>query len=88
MAKKKLKDYFSKLTKVRKSHRCRLCAEQIEKGEECCRWKSYEKHCVPMTSHAHPECYQRTLDEGWDSLDWEGCASGEMKRPQSKEESP
>ena len=34
----KLNDYFSKLTKVRKPHRCRLCGQRIHKGEKCCSW--------------------------------------------------
>jgi hypothetical protein len=70
-----LKKYFPAMTKVRKNHRCRLCNGRISKGEECCSWTTFEEK--PRTYYAHPECYQVTLDEGWDSTDWEVTFPGE-----------
>jgi hypothetical protein len=66
---------FPSLTRVRKSHRCRLCDEPIPKGDSCCSWTTFND--VPETHYAHPECYQVTLDEEWDDCDWECTFPGE-----------
>lgn len=72
---------FPKLCRPRKKHRCRLCAGSIEVGEPCCRWDWLVPGQGHGTSHAHPECYQVTLDGKWDEGDWECEQPGDIARP-------
>ena len=44
-----------------------------------CRWTTFDDG--PRTYHAHPECYQVTLDGKWDNGDWECCCRGDLERP-------
>lgn len=77
-----LQRLFPRLCNPRRWHRCRLCAQPIRPGEHCCRWSGLDG-AVYVTSHAHPECYQHTLDEKWDEDDWEHCMPGDVERPSS-----
>lgn len=73
--------HFPKPCRPRKTHRCRLCAGKIEVGEQCCKWEYLEPGEGYGTSHAHPECYQVTLDGKWDEGDWECASPGDVSRP-------
>ena len=88
MASHTLSDYFPKLCKPRKRHRCRLCWQIIEINEPCCRWSGIEPGEGYRTEHAHPECYQDTLDQNWDEMDWECCMPGDLERPTIKATHP
>jgi len=76
-----LRRYFPKPCKPRKAHHCRLCAGEIKIGELCCRWGYLEPGEGYGTSHAHPECYQVTLDSKWDDGDWECASPGDVYCP-------
>lgn len=76
--------HFPKLCRPRKKHQCRLCAGDINVGEPCCRWSGLVPGEGYSTSHAHPECYQVTLDGKWDAGDWECAQPGDITRPTSK----
>lgn len=79
-----LRRLFPQLCIPRKRHRCRLCWEWIEVKEPCCRWETLEPGEGYETYHAHPECYDVTLDGKWDCGDWECCLPGEVTRPNKK----
>jgi hypothetical protein len=81
-----LRRHFPKPCKPRKAHHCRLCAGKIEVGELCCKWEYLEPGEGYGTSHAHPECYQVTLDGKWDDGDWECASPGDVSRPNVKDE--
>jgi hypothetical protein len=72
---------MNNLSKTRKVHHCRLCGEKIEKGEFCKIWSGVEQGEGWWTSHAHPECYEYTIVNKWDSLDWECNPPGSIERP-------
>lgn len=82
----KLQAIFPRLCLPRTRHQCRICGTWIEIKEPCCRWRGFDSD-GPFTSHAHPECYQLTLDMRWDSGDWETHSPGDFERPK-KEETP
>ena len=77
-----LKRYFPKgLSIPRKAHLCRLCGQTIQAKEPCLIWSNVEAGEGWHTLHAHPECYQVTLDEKWDELEWESTFPGDIERP-------
>ena len=77
-----LKRYFPKgLSIPRKAHLCRLCGQTIQAKEPCLIWSNVEAGEGWHTQHAHPECYQVTLDEKWDELEWESTFPGDIERP-------
>lgn len=71
---------FPVLCIPRKKHQCRICGQQIEVKEPCCRWRGFDSD-GPFTSHAHPECYRVTIAEKWREGDWETFSPGDMDRP-------
>lgn len=79
-----LAQLFPKLCKPRKRHRCRLCYGIIEVKEPCCRWSTLDEGEGYATSHAHPECYQVTLDEDWSYDTWECSMPGDINRPKTE----
>ena len=79
-----LRRHFPKLSVPRKPQSCRLCGTRIDAGEQCCRWSTVERGEGYQTSHAHPECFQYTLDAKWDAGDWECMAPGDISRPNNQ----
>lgn len=79
-----LREVFPRMPKARKRHRCRLCGTFIEPEEERCRWVTWDD--APATSHAHPECYQKTIDYKWDEGDWESSFPGDIEPPQRNQD--
>ncbi len=72
---------FPKPCRPRKHHWCGLCGGKIEPLEDCCRWSGFGID-GPVTSHAHPECYDATRD--WDDGDWEVTMQGDLERPEMR----
>jgi len=79
-------EYFPRMPLARKKHRCRLCDQTIPPEAPRCRWETFDDG--PRTYHAHPECYQVTLDDCWDDGDWENCHEGDIERPTQTTEKP
>lgn len=75
---------FPKLCKPRKVHHCRLCGGSIGIAELCCSWSSLEPGEGYSQSYAHPECYDLTISEDWDSDVWESCTPGDISRPKKE----
>lgn len=80
-----LRRIFPRFYTGRLPHRCRLCNGEIPPKEPRCRWRTVERGEGWRTWHAHPECYQVTLDEKWDDGDWESVHPGDMERPKRDE---
>lgn len=68
-----------KLVKTRKRHRCRLCNEFIEIGEQAIARNGFESGEGPWTIHMHPEC--EPFSREWDCYDWEENEPGIIERP-------
>lgn len=77
---------FPRPCRPRKPHRCILCWEGIQAGEECCSWSCLTDGEGFRSFHAHPECYQEVIDARWDSCDWEEHVPGEFARPKRQAE--
>ena len=68
----------NKTGRARKAHQCRVCGEMINPGEECQIYKGVEDGVGFYSIHFHLGCWK--YSRGWDDLDWESCAPGDVSR--------
>ena len=70
--------YVTRPIKPRKRQFCRVCAEAIEAGENCCTYSGVESGEGFYRLYFHHECSAHS--KAWDWDDWERHMPGDVSR--------
>lgn len=65
-------------SKARKKHRCDVCGQRINPGDQQVTRSGVESGEGFYRMHMHPECEEYSRD--WDNGDWESHSPGDISR--------